>query len=169
MKLFWDYGVMINEEIIALSEKSIGYMLPDSLKKIVQEYDGGMLKKNEEGSQDNAYIDVMNIGKISFQLKRHRILENYSKSEFLNHFGLYMDNLPKGFVAVAHDAGDNLIILDLNQSTGSESVYYLLIEEAFSREELEVEGYSHVEVEEQLKQSLIFVSDSLDDLMNNFV
>lgn len=169
MRLFWDYGVMINEEIIDLSEKNIGYILPDSLRKIVQEYDGGMLKKDEEGSQHNAYIDVMNIGKISFQLKRHRVLENYSKSEFLNHFVLYMDNLPKGFLAVAHDAGDNLIILDLNQSTGSESVYYLLIEEAFSREELEAEGYSHVEVEEKLKQSLICVSDSFDDLMNSII
>lgn len=165
MKLYWDNGENIDMDIINESEKKTGYELPGALKAILVKHDGAMLKKDIDGNQDCAYVEVNNIGRVSVQLKRHRILPNYSNSEYVNDFELYQENLPNGFIAFAHDAGDNIFILDSNKSGDTSKVYYLLIEESLCREDLEDEGFAGEEIEEQLKQSLILVADSFDTLI----
>ncbi len=165
MKLVWEKGQEISNDIIIESEKKINYVIPSSIKDVVLRHDGAMLRIENEGNLDYAYVDVKNIGQVSIQLKRHRVLENYSNSEFVNDFNLYQENLPLGFIAFAHDAGDNIYIVDLTQTDDTSKIYYLSIEESVCRDDLENEGFTHKEVEEQLKKSLIYVADSFGDLM----
>lgn len=167
MKLVWENGQNINNDIIIESENKINFVIPSSMKEVVLKHDGATLRISDDGNLDNACAYVKNIGRVSIQLKRHRVLENCSNSEFVNDNNLYQENLPNGFIAFAHDAGDNIFIIDLSQTEDTSKVYYLLMEESVCLEDLEDEGFTREEVEEQLKKSLILVADSFDDLIDN--
>ena len=101
-------------EDISNFEKIIKGNLPNDYKDFLMKYNGGQPQPNSfrffSDRNDGSSVDQF----LSLGREKH--------SNLLNYYENYKDRIPSGFIPIAHDAGGNLIIMELKSN--SNRIYF---------------------------------------------
>ena len=101
-------------EDISNFEKIISGNLPSDYKDFLMKYNGGQPQPNSFGffsdRNDESMVDQF----LSLGREKH--------SNLLSYYENYKDRIPSDFIPIAHDAGGNLIIMELKSN--SNRIYF---------------------------------------------
>ena len=101
-------------EDISNFEKIIKDNLPTDYKNFLMKYNGGQPQPSSfrffSDRNDGSSVDQF----LSLGREKH--------SNLLNYYENYKDRIPSGFIPIAHDAGGNLIIMELKSN--SNRIYF---------------------------------------------
>lgn len=119
--------------------------MPDDYKDFLMKYNGGKPQPDSfrffSGRDDASSVD------------RFLSLGKEKNSNLLKYYNNYKNRIPLGFIPIAHDAGGNLIIMEL-KSNGN-NIF-------FGDHELEVD-----EGEEPNMNNVYLINQSFSDFVNN--
>lgn len=132
-------------EDISVFEKNINFLLPAEYKDFLLKYNGG-----QPCPSSFKFFSDRNDGS---SVDRFLSLGREKYSNLLKYYNNYKDRIPFGFIPIAHDAGGNLILMELN--SGEHKIY-------FWDHETEVD-----EGETPNMNNVYLISQSFSDFINN--
>lgn len=169
-QIYWHLNSKISEESIREIEQKWKVKLPKEYVDIVKEHDGSIAYViYEDGSKEQGSIDIEKWSgrTATFSLEEFKEFPNLKVKQIDHFYESLKDCLPdpKKIFPFASDAGGNIFLFDYRDNEKEPKIIFLDHEELITIDELDEDEIEEKPLSEWQEETLYFVANSFNELL----